>query len=479
MSGPHRSDGRHRLARPRPGGHVSPARQAAFAVLLAVEQDEAYANVALQQALREGAWSARDKALCTGLVYGTLQRQRSLDALIAPWTSRPLGELTPAVRVLLRMAVYQLTFLDRVPAYAAIHEAVELCKSVQPQAAGFVNGVLRSFARAPSPPCERLRALADKAADEAEAWGIWYSYPTWLVTRWRAAFGPARCERMLAACNEEAGLSLRVNPLRASVDAVVAALAAQGVHAEPSPVSPAGVRVADGFAVENAAVYRDGWVTPQDEAAMLVAPLVRPAEHRRILDMCAAPGTKTTHLAELQADGGDIEACDIHPHKLRLLHGALRRLGIGSVRTRMMDARLLPDLPGMREAFDAVLLDAPCSGFGVLRHRPDIRWRRTPDDVTRLARLQRELLLAAVRLVRPGGVIVYSTCTLLPEENEEVVTAALSAAAGAVVAEDIRDELPPRPRAEAVDAPPGLYILPDALGTDGFFIARLRKVRAG
>lgn len=455
---------------------VSKARTLAYQVLSKVEQSGAFTNLALQQVLRGKKVEPRDKALATEIIYGTIQRRRSLDALLQPYSSRSLSALDGTARTLLRMTVYQLGFLDKVPAYAAIHEAVELCKSNRPSAAGFVNGVLRAFSRDSKPVTQRLEEAAAAAPSRADGLGILHSYPTWLVETLAKAYGEDRTVSMLAASNDRSHLSVRVNHLRTDRTTLLRQLSDELQDSVfPSQLSQDGLRLTKGLDVEAWKPYQQGLVTVQDEAAMLIAPLLQVGEHAEILDMCAAPGTKTTHIAELQEDKGRITAVDIHQHKLDLLEGASQRLGLHSIHTVAADARALPQgVSG--PAYDAILLDAPCSGLGVLRHRPDIRWKRTPDDVLSLHNLQMELLTNAAQLVRPGGIIVYSTCTLLPEENEQVVAAIVANEKSGLVWDDIRADLPEALREYVPDGSSGLFITPDMYGTDGFYMARLKKV---
>jgi 16S rRNA (cytosine967-C5)-methyltransferase len=453
---------------------VTTAREAAYQALLRVEQGEAFTNLALQQALRASGLAERDRALCTEIVYGTIQRRRSLDALLRPQLRRPPEDLDTEVLTILRMTVYQLAYLNRVPAYAALNEAVELCKKVKPHASGFVNGVLRQFSRVAESAAERLERMAREESDAAAALGVRHSYPDWLVSRLMKRFGHDRTEALLRACNEKAPMSVRVNRLRTDVESLRAALAKQGIEAEPSPLYQWGLRLIQGVDAEAWAPYREGKVTVQDEGAMLIAPLLQVRPGNRVLDLCAAPGGKTTHIAEEMRDQGRIDAVDIHPHKLGLLRKAAVRLGLRSIWTVLADGRELVNRPDFRASFDAVLLDAPCSGLGVLRHRPDIRWRRTEGDVRQLADLQRQLLRAAAQLVRPGGTVVYATCTLLPEENEQVVEWALAQPDLGLELDDIRPDLP-EPVAECAEDRPFVTLTPELFGTDGFFMARLIK----
>jgi 16S rRNA (cytosine967-C5)-methyltransferase len=459
---------------------IGMARQLAFQVLLDVVEGQAFTNFALRQAFSRVRMDDRDKGLCTELVYGTVQRERSIDALLKPYLRRPLDALDKRILVLLRMSVYQLAFLDKVPAYAVIHEAVEIAKRILPKASGFINGVLRSYLRDGRSTEERLREATTRAKSWADAQGIQHSYPTWMVSAWERAYGREKTVAIMEACNTRSPLSVRVNQMKSTRDDVLARLQDEfSGDVAPSMVSDAGIRLEKGVDMEQFGPYRDGLVTVQDEGAMLIAPLLLPEQHPVVLDMCAAPGTKTTHIAELQQDGGTIDACDVHAHKLALIQEAANRLGVNSIRVIHKDARLLVNEPGYAGRYDAVLLDAPCSGFGVLRHRPDIRWKRTPEDVKALSDLQYELLLAATKLVRPGGVIVYSTCTIMPEENELVVKRVLESMQKDLTWDDIRPQLPAAVREMVRDPQEGLLLTPEVFGTDGFYMARLKKKMRG
>jgi 16S rRNA (cytosine967-C5)-methyltransferase len=456
------------------------ARSLAYDVLFQVFRENAYTNLALKQSFAEIAkgekeLGERDRALCTEIVYGTVQRQITIDLLLRPFSKRKLPDLNAPVLTILRMTIYQLVFLDKIPGYAAIHEAVELAKIHEPKASGFVNGVLRSFIRSGANTKDKIGELENEAHSWADKMGIRYSFPTWLVKKFEAQYGHSGTESILCSSNGRSYLSVRANSFKISAEEVVEQLSLQygaGI-AEVSALTPYGVRIHRGLNIEESILYQTGQITVQDEGAMLVAPLLQPSEHLRVLDMCAAPGTKSTHVAELQKDKGHVVACDIHMHKLKLIRLAKNRLSLSSVETKLADGRILADSKDMLGTFDAVLLDAPCSGFGVLRHRPDIRYKRTEKDIRSLAKLQYELLETAVQMVRQGGIIVYSTCTILSEENEELLDRFVRDSNQAVVWDSIATELPPSVRKYATDR--GLTLTPDLFGTDGFYMARLRK----
>lgn len=458
---------------------ISPARQVAFQILTDIAEGKAYTNFALREAFRRVRLEERDRALCSEIVYGTVQREKSIDALIQLHMERKIKTLDARVLTILRMAIYQFAFLNKVPAYAILNESVEICKRVHPKASGFVNGVLRAYTRTGKTASDLLAELSEKYKKWADKMALIHSYPTWLIEKWEREFGRDRTERVLVASNQPSGMSLRVNPLRATRDEILSELEEQGHPAQASALCAEGIRLLRGMDVEKSTLYTSGKVTVQDEGAMLIAPLLQLKPGMRVLDMCAAPGTKTTHIAELMSDEGSVHACDVHEHKRELIWDATRRLHLESIEAITADARTLPDPSATEPPYDAVLLDAPCSGFGVLAHRPDIRWRRTEKDVRALTELQRGLLEKAIRMVKPGGVIVYSTCTLLSEENEELVNSVVRESQGAVVWDDITGDLPAPVQARASienpDGAMGFLLTPDQFGTDGFYMARLKK----
>ncbi|MCL6453029.1 MAG: 16S rRNA (cytosine(967)-C(5))-methyltransferase RsmB [Alicyclobacillus sp.] len=454
---------------------TSPARRIAAQVLYEVFAHGRYSNVALDRALHTGRLDERDAALCTEIVYGTLQHWRGIGAVLAPYLRRGLDELDVFVRGLLEMSVYQLAFLERVPAYAVVDDAVALCKQRQPRAAGFVNGVLRAYLRHPQSYADQLANCVEQAG-AGERMGIRHSYPDWLVQRLSARWGPDRTGAMLEAGNERPRLAVRANRRRVEdVAGLAGRFEGVAAGATVSDLAPFAIRLPRGLDVSRWAPYREGLVTVQDEASQLIAPLLRPESGGRLLDLCAGMGTKTTQLLEWGADDIDVTACDIHAHKLAALGAACDRLGVRRPRTVLADARSLDRRPAFRGAFDGVLLDAPCSGSGVLRRRPEIRWRRTQADLASLASLQRDLLVTALRLVRPGGCVVYATCSVLAEENEDVLTAVLTEVGSGFRAEPVERDLPVAAQRIATPARWGVYVTPEWYGTDGFYMARIRR----
>ncbi len=458
---------------------ASPARRLALRVLHAADDGGAYVNLALDRALEESELGAADRALATELAYGVTRWRRRLDYVLDHLASRPVGEMPAWIRNILRMGLYQLLFLDRVPARAAVSESVALAAEFGHRGTtGLVNAVLRRAART-----GREVPLPSVEEDPVRRLAVEHSHPDWIVRRWVERYGLAAAADLCRIGNEPAPLTLRANLTRTGREALIARLRDEGLAAGPGRLFPEAVTVASGDRPLRAlASYREGLFSVQDESSMAAARAVRPEAGWTVVDACAGVGGKATHLAELMGDGGRVVAVDLHRHKLGLLERSAARLGLSSIETRSMDARDLPG-SGLAGAADAVLVDAPCSGLGVLRRRPDLRWRITESDFPALTGLQHELLAASAACVRPGGVVVYSTCSTEPEENQKVVEGFLAsnreftvddaggaAGLGAGVARSVSDS-----------APRGCYLMltPSSGGPDGGFVARLRRRAAG
>jgi len=430
-------------------------------VLERVERDAAFADLALEAELARAPLTQRDAALATELVYGTLRWQRYLDWIVAPHSRRRLTTLDPRVRVLLRMTAYQLAFLARVPAFAAVSDAVSLARGA-PGTAGFVNAVLRAFARRgarerePAPPRDPLEALATRCA-----------FPTWLAGRWVTRWGATEAEVLMRALNARPPLTVRANTLRLTRDALAARLAAEErVTVRPTRFTPEGLVVERGGTPGRWRAFTDGACAVQDEASMLVGHALEPRPGETVADVCAAPGTKTTHLAQLMDNRGRLLAFDPEPRRLATVREACARLGVTVVETLDGTAEALA--PALAGACDAVLVDAPCSNLGVLRRNPEAKWRRAAVDLAAAAARQASILDAAATMVRPGGRLVYATCSLEPEENDAVVGAFLERRPGF--------RLDPPAGFPIPFGPDGvLRCLPHRHGTDGFTVVRLRR----
>ena len=448
-----KADGPPRLA--------SGAREVAGGALERVEAAASFADIALDHELLSSPLSPRDAALAMELVYGTLRWQRYLDWILAPHSRRRLETLDARVRVILRMTAYQIALLDRVPTFAAVDDAVTLAPRT-PGVKPFVNAVLRSFAR--RAPREREPAVP---RDPLEALATRCSFPTWLAARWVARFGREEAEALMRASNERPPLTLRANALRTTRDALAERLAAEeGLAVRPTRHAPEGLVVGPGGAPASWRAFGDGSFAVQDEASMPVGRLLAPEPGATVADVCAAPGTKTTHIAELMADRGRVLAFDREPERLARVREAAARLGITVVDARNGSVDALA--PGFRDACDAVLVDAPCSNLGVLRRNPEVKWRRQPSDLGPASRQQSEILAAAATMVKPGGRLVYATCSLEPEENEAVVSAFLRTRPEFAIDAPDKFVLP-------LDPDGWLRCRPDRHGTDGFAAVRFHR----
>ena len=440
---------------------ASQAREVAVRVLERVEVDASFADIALEHALAARRLAPRDAALAMELVYGTLRWQRYLDWILAPHSRRRLETLDARVRVILRVTAYQIALLDRVPSFAAVNDAVTLAPPT-PAVKPFVNAVLRSFAR--RAPREREPAAP---RDPVDALATRCSFPTWLAARWVARFGREEAEALMRASNERPPLTLRANALRTDRDALAGRLAAEeGLVGRPTRHAPEGLVVGPGGAPASWRAFGDGSFAVQDEASMLIARLLAPEPGTTVADVCAAPGTKTTHIAELMADRGRVLAFDREPERLARVREAAARLGITIIDAR--DGAVDALAPGFRDACDAVLVDAPCSNLGVLRRNPEVKWRRQPSDLGLASRQQSEILAAAATMVKPGGRLVYATCSLEPEENETVVSAFLRARPEFAIDPPDKFPLP-------LEADGWLRCRPDRHGTDGFAAVRFHR----
>ncbi len=430
-------------------------REAAFQILMKGIGKGAYSNIALQ-ALARPDLSRTDRAFATETVYGTISRKRSLEYVIALHASVPVRKMSPQVHVLLLMGAFQILYMDRVPDSAACNTTVELAKVHCAKSTGFVNAVLRAIARN-----RDSLPWPDPGEGWVKAMAIRHSYPDWMVQSWLDAFGADMAEQLMLAGNAHPPLTVRANRLRNTRDELMRLLEGENVSCSPGVLSEDAVVLHSPDGLTRLSAFREGLFSVQDESAMMVAAVVDPQPGERILDTCCAPGGKATHLAERMGNRGSVTGWDLHGNKLGLVTESADRLGIGIIRTREQDAA--KDVREEWEQYDRVLVDAPCSGTGIIRRKPDIKWNRDPSDVSALVEIQRKILYNAGRYVKPGGVLVYSTCSMEGAENEGVCSWFLSGAA----------EGDPVFTVEADQPYIRLYpVLPE---TDGFFIARFRR----
>jgi 16S rRNA (cytosine967-C5)-methyltransferase len=428
----------------RGGRHT--ARSLALQVLLDCRRHEAFVQEALDRRLAANHLPAADRRLATQLVYGVLRRRGTLRALLQPLLQRQPGQVEPWLWDALGLGAYQLALLSHVPVHAAVHETVELAVLFgRPAARGFLNGVLRKLSglmteekvAGPGPDALPLEhgeyrrlagpVLPDPASRPVEYLSAGFSLPDWLARRWLERYGEEECRRLGFWFAGPAPLTLRCNPLRIERGAFLEALAKAGLAAEAGD-HPQAVRLREPVAIRDVPGYAEGWFVVQDESAMRVATALNPAPGSSVLDLCAAPGGKTTHLAELMGDRGHILACDTDGQRLQSVRTLAERLGLGCIETFALGRGAEESIPP--GPFDAVLVDVPCSNTGVLGRRPEVRWRLKPDDLGELVQRQTRLLRLAAERVRPGGAVVYSTCSIEPEENRGVVDAVVQAVPG-------------------------------------------------
>lgn len=443
------------------------ARALAWQILQRVESEGAYADALLGRELRASALAARDQALLTRLVYGTLAWQGYLDHIITAFARRPPADLDVPVRIILRLALFQTCVLTKIPDFAAVDTAVRLAKRFRGGAAvSLVNAILRRATAGwrqvpfPSPDDDPAGYLA-----------LRLSHPRWLVEHWLSRFGFEETEALLRANNEPAPTVLRVNRTQIDPGQLLTRLRGAGYAVEPTAYSPVGIGIESAGTPERIAGYDEGLFSLQGEAAQLVSFLAAPHGGACVLDACAAPGGKATHLAELMGDRGEIIALDINRRGLARVERMAQRLHLSIVQTAAADATTW--LPS-GESFDCVLVDAPCSGLGTLRQHPEVKWRRSPSDITARAGLQQRLLFHLADCVRPGGTLVYATCTLTGEENENVLAAFLRRQPQFVIA-DPRPLLPDNAR-HLISTDGVLRTFPHRHGLDGFFAVRLQRV---
>jgi 16S rRNA (cytosine967-C5)-methyltransferase len=394
---------------------IAPARIAAYETLLAVAAGRADLPSALARA-RTKLKDERDRALAGEIASGTLRWQAAFDHLIEAFAGRPSARLDAEVLAILRISIFQLLHLDRVPAAAVVNDAVELAgKAGKRSAAGFVNAVLRRVSR------ERAH-LPLPAGPSIDFLAITLSHPRWLAGRWLARHGFAAAEAWARFDNNPAPLTLRANTLRTTRDALAETLDTLGVATEPARFASEALRATSGNPLLTPLAHSGAFFV-QDEASQLVGEFAAAAPGERILDACASPGGKTTQMAAAMGDSGTIVAADVRGRRLDLLSRTVAESGVGRIRIVQANARAVPPF---RDVFDLVLVDAPCSGLGTLRRDPDVRWRRTEPDLAVLAGAQREMIAQLATVVRPGGRLVYSTCSSEPEENEDIVDAFLA-----------------------------------------------------
>lgn len=437
-------------------------RQQALETLLRINYDGAYSNLETKKVLSSKDFKVEDGRLYLNIVYGCLQNRSYLDCIIKQQSSKPIKKLHKEVSEILRMAIYQIYFLDKIPDYAIVNEAVKLTVDVQPQAKGFVNGVLRNIMRKIEKEGKDFKF--ENWDNEKEALSIRYSLPLWIVYKYYEAYGAQVAEDIIPLLNEKPPFTIRCNTLKTSMEELMEDLDTLGVKPIQGYLSSNAIHITNLGVFENSIeetpLYRNGHFSIQDQASLVTVERLDPKPGDRVLDMCAAPGGKTTYLSQLMENKGEIVGRDIFSSRLKLIAEASKRLGCANIVLEEQDGCELQEKD--REAYDKVLLDAPCSGLGVIRRKPEIRYNITKEDRKILVKIQGELLENATSSLKQGGELLYSTCTVNKDENENQIKKLLT-------------------------KHPELKVIPDRNGndftqtsplmdlSDGFFICLLRK----
>jgi 16S rRNA (cytosine967-C5)-methyltransferase len=451
-------------------------RQLAFIALRDVHKG-AYADVALDRVLQKVNLPDNDRRLVTELIYGSVRRQRTLDSIIDQFAKKKSHQQPQDLRTILHLGFYQLRYQERIPPSAAVNTTVQLAKENGFSGlTGFVNGLLRQYLRKAegageeNTPSSLHKDPLQLPENPVERLGILHSFPDWIIQVWLEQLGLVETEQLCEWMNQSPTIDLRINPLRTSIEEVEVALQSVGILVRRIPHLPQALRfIGNTGSIQKLPGFREGWWTVQDSSAQLVSHLLDPQPGEVIIDACAAPGGKTTHIAELMADKGKIWACDRTPSRLRKLQENSQRLNLQSIQIYTGDSRHFNQF---QNTANRVLLDAPCSGLGTMHRHADARWRQIPESVQELSVLQKELITHTSTFVKPGGVLVYATCTLHPAENEEVISAFLAESPDWQIESPSGLELSD----SGYSTPQGWFkVWPHRQDMDGFFMVRLRK----
>lgn len=441
-------------------------RQLAFIALREIHKRGAFTDIALDRVLRSATLNSANRGLVTELVYGSVRRARTLDAIIDQLGKKKASQQPPDLRTILHIGLYQLRYQERIPASAAVNTTVELAKENGFQGlTGVVNGLLRQYLRLAENSTEPLNL----PEEIVERLGVLYSFPDWIIRMWIEQLGREETQLLCEWFNQSPTIDLRVNLLRVSMEEVAAAMSEFGVEVQRLPHVPQALRVIGGTGtIQQLPGFNQGWWTIQDSSAQLVSHLLDPQAGEVVIDACAAPGGKTTQIAELMGDEGIIWACDRAASRLKKVQANAQRLQLKSIQICAGDSR---NLPQFTASADRVLLDAPCSGLGTLHRRPDIRWRSTLETIQELAVLQGELLAQASTWVKPGGVLVYATCTVHPLENEGVIQGFLERHPHWLIEPPLANS-----SLASFSSPQGwIKVWPHRHYMDGFFMVRLKQ----
>lgn len=442
---------------------MTSAREIAVNTVIQVFENKAYSNIALNKNLNESNLSEKDRGLATELVYGTIKYRYSIDKILKTFLEKKFDKTDKYILNLLRVCIYQLRYLDKIPEFAAVNEGVNLAKkNISLGASKLVNGVLRNYIR------DKEKKYYDES-NLSEKLAFIYSYPQWMVKLFISQYGEEMGEKILEGLNKRPSVTLRVNSIKADYEEVIRGLKELGYNVEEGVICPEAIRIVRGSSVEENQMFREGILTVQDESAMLVAPAMDLEDGMTVLDLCSAPGGKTTHIAELMNNTGKVYGFDIFEHKLKLIKSNADRLGLKIIELGILDATVKEEK--LKDLGDRVLIDVPCSGLGIIRKKPEIKYTKKEKELKDIVAIQRKIMENAVEYVKEDGILLYSTCTINKDENENNIQWFLNKF------KEFKIEPLNFGKVENLIYNNGcVTVLPNE-NMDGFFIAKLRKVK--
>lgn len=441
------------------------SREIALRILMDIDLKGAFSNYSINKYLKETG-KIRDENLIREIVYGVIENRSYLDYMISKLSSRKIEKIDSKILDILRMGVYQMVFMDKIPDRAAVNESVNLAKKYGHKGiVGFTNGLLRNFSR------NKEKYMEIDVKDKLEFLSIKYSHPKWLVKRWVDDYGLEFTENLLAYNNSKPKLNVRVNTLKTTKKELKSTLLNYGYKVYETKYAKDGLVVENPVRITEMEEFKKGYFTIQDESSMLASQILSPKENSIVLDLCSAPGGKSTHVGQIMNNIGKIISCDIYDHKLKLIEENAKRLGITIIETKKLDALKLNK--EMENKVDYCIVDAPCSGLGIIRRRPEIKWNRKEKDIKQLSEMQKKIISNAGKYLKPGGIMVYSTCTIEREENMDIVEEFLRNNKNFSL--DGFNHLLCSTKNIDTASKGYVQLFPSIHGTDGFFIARLRK----
>ncbi len=441
-------------------------RRVAINILVDIEEDRAFSNIAINKYLKKNEVSSLDRRFISQLVYGVLENKLYLDYIIQNFSKTKLHKIETEILNILRLGLYQIIFLEKVPNSAAVNESVKIAKKMNYRLSGFVNGILRNYVRN-----QNKVKLPSYDKNPNQHLSIKYSHPEWLVSKWVNDYGIDFTKELLKANNSSPHLTIRVNTLKTTREALIEELNSEDVVCRKGDFANEAIVIESMKSrLDHLKAFNKGLFQVQDESSMLVSQVLNPMEGEFVIDVCSAPGGKSTHIAELMKNKGRILSRDIHDHKLDIIRENSNRLGTSIIETERFDATTLDER--LLGKADKVLVDAPCSGLGIIRRKPEIRYFKESKDITELSKLQLQILNVSSKYVKVGGAIVYSTCTIQDEENANVVKKFLDQNDKFTLI-DINKSLPEEIRSNESF----LQLYPHTSKTDGFFICKIKRVK--